>query len=280
MGRMENNKLIYFPNNPEGKITIKYYLNTDLKPKISEFGEKLYPLYYQIIVKSKTTRGRSLAMDSLMSVEQFEKKREYLNYHTVNELHDRLKKDSAVSENDITEEDNDNREYTSWNERMLLYKITNELAPFRRADFDLKEVIESYELHHLKVYTGINKKLNHIIRHKLASEQDSDLKAIFYLKCIDWTKSNSYDLWVILKDTFPKINPLMEKYGRCFQILAKKNINNLQQKEMNILDMVAFNTRIKLNTMYQWREVYKDDSLNNYQMFESIMQEIDLLYFG
>ena len=279
MGRMENNELMYFPNNPEGKITIKYYLNTDLKPKISELGEKLYPLYYQIIVKSKTTRGRSLAMDSLMSVEQFEKKKEYLNYHTIDELRDRLIKDSHIPENEIIE-DSDDQEYTSWEEKRLLYKITNGLHPFKRVNFDLREVIESYELHHLEVNVGINKKLNSIIKNLLTTELNSDLKATFYLKCIDWAKSNSYDLWVILKDTFPKINSLMEKYGRCFQILAKKNINNLQQEEMNILDVVSFNTRIYLNTMYEWRDIYTDDSLNNYQIFESIMQEIDLLYFG
>lgn len=280
MGKMENNKLTYFPNNPEGKITIKYYLNTDLKPKISESGEKLYPLYYQIIVKSKTTRGRSLAMDSLMSIEQFEKKREFLNHHTIDELRAKLIEDATTPEHDDNEEYGFAQEYTSWEERMLLYKITNELNPFKRVDFDLKEVIENYELHHLKVSIGINKRLNNLIKKQLEKIQHNDSKAILYLKSIDWTKSNSYDLWVMLKDIFSNINPLMEKYGRCLQILAKQNINNLKQEEMNILDMIAFNTRIHLNTIYTDRDIYVDDNLNKYQTFESIMQEIDLLYFG
>lgn len=274
MGRMANNNLTYFPNNPEGKITIKYYLNTDLKPKILESGEKLYPLYYQIIVKSKTTRGKSLAMDNLMSIEQFEKKRDFLNYHTIDELRAKLIEDTTSSEHD------DNQEYTSWDERMLLYKIINELNPFNRVDFDLKEVIDNYELHHLKVSIGLNKRLNSIIKKQLERIQHNDSKAILYLKSIDWAKSNSYDLWVILKDLFSNISPLMEKYARCFQILAKQNINNLRQEEINILDMIAFNTRIHLNTIYDNRDIYLDDSFNKYQTFESVMQEIDLLYFG
>lgn len=276
---MENSKLTYFPNNPEGKITIKYYLNTDLKPKISESGEKLYPLYYQIIVKTKTTRGRSLAIDSLMSIEQFEKKREFLNHHTLNESWTKFIEDVSMPEHDDDEEYGFTQEYTSWEERMLLYKITNELNPFKRVDFDLKEVIENYELHHLKVSIGINKRLNSILKKLLEKIQHNDSKAILYLKSIDWTKSNSYDLWVILKDLFPNVNPLMEKYGRCFQILAKQNINNLKQEEMNILDFIAFNTRIHLTTIYTYRDIYVDDNLNKYQIFENIMQEIDLLYF-
>ena len=41
------------------KVGVKYYLNTKLKPEISNDGEELYPLYFQILIKGKNTVNKS-----------------------------------------------------------------------------------------------------------------------------------------------------------------------------------------------------------------------------
>lgn len=53
-----------------GKITVKHFLNTKLKPELDEdVNEKYYPLYYTVIVNSKNIKRRSNITDYITEAE-------------------------------------------------------------------------------------------------------------------------------------------------------------------------------------------------------------------
>lgn len=60
-----------------GKITVKHYLNTRLKPEVEQVGKKIYsyyPLYISITVNKKNIRCRSNLLNVWLTTEDFEKK--------------------------------------------------------------------------------------------------------------------------------------------------------------------------------------------------------------
>ncbi len=56
-----------------GKITISHYLNKNLAPKIIN-GEKLYPVYVQVIVNRKMTQFKSNNVFSYLSLDKWTNK--------------------------------------------------------------------------------------------------------------------------------------------------------------------------------------------------------------
>lgn len=83
---MEASKRKYIKKSHEGKISIKYYLNTDLKPKISDSGEELFPLYFKVTVKQQATKIRSLTDCDLMTKKEFNSIEKAINSTTLEKL--------------------------------------------------------------------------------------------------------------------------------------------------------------------------------------------------
>ena len=146
--------------------------------------------------------------------------------------------------------------------------------------FDIREVIENYELFNIKIGEGINKRLNFLIKEILKKESEINVIADIYVKSIDWRKSNTYELWVILNTLFPEVYPLLEKYRRCFQMITNQNVSNVSEKENNIMSFISYSTYIELKNHILWRPTYNGETQREYDVFDFLVSEIETLFFG
>lgn len=263
--------LVYPTNNSEGKISIRYYLNTDLKPKISDSGEKLYPLYFKITVKRQATKGRSLSIKNMMTIEDFNILEKSINHHTIKELNDGLLPILEQHSLDSYIEPS----MSIIQEKSLLYTIVTELNPFNKSDFDIKDVISWFELYNTKISDGVNKFLKIGLKGLLERESNNNNGLSYvYLRSLDWDKGNAYDLWYILKDFSPLFLSFFQIYSRCFQIAANQNINNLSEEEIFAINEVSDDMLKDFKNKIEHRGiVYKTP------FYDSIINEILALYF-
>lgn len=263
--------LVYPTNNSEGKISIRYYLNTDLKPKISESGEKLYPLYFKITVKRQATKGRSLSVKNMMTIEDFNILEKSINNHTIKELNDGLLPIVEQPSLDSYIEPS----MSIITEKSLLYTIVTELNPFNKSDFDIKDVISWFELYNTKISDSVNKILKIGLKGLLERESNNNNGLSYlYLRSLDWDKGNAYDLWYILKDFSPLFLSFFQVYSRCFQITANQNINNLSEEEIFAINEVSDDMLKYFKAKIEYRgTVYKTP------FYDSIINEILALYF-
>ncbi|MEA5402163.1 hypothetical protein VB776_04525 [Arcicella sp. DC2W] len=269
---MDMPTLVYPTNNSEGKISIRYYLNTDLKPKISESGEKLYPLYFKITVKRQATKGKSLSIKNMMTMDDFNILEQSINFHTLKELNEGLLPIVEKSSLDSYLE-------PSWSvitEKMLLYTIVTELNPFNKSDFDIKDVIFWFELYNTKISDSVNEYLKIGLKGLLEKESNSNNGLSYvYLRSLDWEKGNAYDLWYILKDFSPLFLSFFQIYSRCFQITANQNINNLSDEEIFAINEIADDMLKDFKNKIEYRKiVYKTP------YYDSIINEILALFFN
>lgn len=272
MGRMENNKLTYHKNNPEGKISVKYYLNTDLKPKISDSGVLRYPLYFKVTVKKQATKVRSLTEHSFITIEDFSKIEKTINYHTVNDFNGNLK--PLLSSGYF--EEHFSMIVSILSEKDLLFEIVKDCNPFNKANFDIKEVVYDFEIYNQRLSISLNKVLGDTIKSILELEAKKDnLIAVLYLRSIDWGKANAYDLLYIMKDNFQALLLLINQFKRCFQIVAGTNINYLTEEEERILIAIG-DKNLKDIKM----EMKNHDYYFSNPIFDPIIQEIETLFFG
>lgn len=275
METIEIEKLVYPRNNPEGKVSVRYYINTDLKPKISELGEELYPLYIKIAVKRQQTKIRSLAEVSLISKENFEKIEKVINYHTIEEFNNEFNSGS-----DLLTSFDDNvlyfeMTYPFLKEKHLLFDIIERLNPFNKPNFDIKDVVEWFDLYNSKLSIGINRVLKIGMKELLEREEVAQNEmAKVYVRSLDWEKGKAYDLWLILKDMSPLYQEFMKVCGRCFQITASHNINNLSENEVCILNEIADESLKDMNIKIKLKEfIYKNHE------YDKILKEISFLFF-
>lgn len=73
-----------------GKITVKHYLNTNLKPYIIK-GENYYSIYVMVVINRKNTKVKSISFEELYTENDFEE--------IQNENNDMIKQEIAVIEN-------------------------------------------------------------------------------------------------------------------------------------------------------------------------------------
>ena len=281
-----NTDLKYTRNNPDGKVSIRYYLNTKLKPEILDDCTKLYPLYFQIIVKRQTTFYRSHTKNNKMSIADFEKIKAVAN---AKKIEDVGKAFMPLVSTDLSE---NNQEYYVRNlcmpiliEKDLIYDIVADLKPFDRANFNIKEFNENFELYNSEIKSTMSRLFRDLIKLLLEknTNQDNFVSGNSFLKIVDWNSANAYDLWFVLKDKFEQVDFLMKKYPYCFQILSGVNINNLTENDIWIIDFFAEQTyhNIKVGLKFPYDLGFEGRSpMYDNPLFDPICKELRHFFFS
>lgn len=260
----------------EGKISIKYYLNTTLQSKTSDSGVKIYPLYFAVTVKRKTARGKSKSLFNLMSVEDFNNIENIINFSTIDELEGKLKHLTDLPFTDVI----DISSYGKWlysilSEKNDLYTIVEEINPFNKIDFDINDVIALYDLYNSKLKIGINKSLKKALRELLEIESKSgNILAGIYLRTINWSESNAYDLWFIFKEISQSFYILIKEFSRCFMIISNHNFN-ISEEEFSIINEVSNQTLKDMEIQINHKDFFYKNS--NYT---PVLNEVMHLFFG
>ena len=106
------------------------------------------------------------------------------------------------------------------------------------------------------------------------------------LRSINWKSLSSYDLWLLLKETFPKVNLLMTKYSLVFSLVCDTNYANISNDEFEILrelGRVKHSRAIKgimnngtLNEKSLTREDYKIRLNVNRKMWDELKEFAEL----
>lgn len=281
-----NTDLKYPLNNPDGKVSIRYYLNTKLKPELSEDNRELYPLYFQLIVKRQKTLNRSHAKINKMSIADFEKIKDVANSKKIEDVGKAL---IPLISNDLSEKDRENNVANMCVpilvEKNLVYDIVADLKPFDRIDFDVKEFNKNFEIHNSEIKSTISDIFRDSIKLILEEQtnQDNYVLRNSFLKIIDWNNANAYDLWAILKEKFLPIDLLMKEYPYCFQIISGVNINNLKENDIWIIDFFGAQTyqNIVLGLKYVYEIGFKGRSpMYDNPLFDPICDELKKLFFN
>lgn len=281
-----NTDLKYPLNNPDGKVSIRYYLNTKLKPELSDNNTELYPLYFQLIVKRQKTLNRSHAKFNKMTVADFEKIKDVANSRRIEDIGKAL---IPLISNDLS---NDEREDNIVNlcmpilkEKNLVYDIVSDLKPFDRVDFDVKEFNGDFEIYNSEIKPTISNIFRGTIKLLLEKQTNQDNYGLrdSYLKAIDWNNANAYDLWTILKEKFEQVNLVVKEYPYCFQIISGVNINNLPENDIWIIDFFAQQTYqdIVLGLKYAYEIGFEGRSpMYDNPLFDPICDELKSLFFS
>jgi hypothetical protein len=281
-----NTDLKYPLNNPDGKVSIRYYLNTKLKPELSDDGIELYPLYFQLIVKRQKTLNRSHAKTNKMSIDDFEKIKDVANSKKIEDIGKALI--PLVSDYLPNNEKDDNILNMCMPiliEKNLVYDVVADLKPFDRTNFDVKEFNENFEIYNSEIKSTISTVFRDSIRFLLEkhTNKDNSVLANIFLKIIDWNNANAYDLWFVLKDKFEQVDFFMMKYPYCFQIISGVNVNNLPESDIWIIDFFAEQTyqSIVLGLRYAYDIGFKGRSpMYDNPLFDPICSELKNLFFG
>lgn len=282
----KNTDLKYPLNNPDGKVSIRYYLNTKLKPEILSDGTELYPLYFQLVVKTQATLNRSRAKNNRMSIVNFEKIRNVVNAKEIRNIGKAM---MPLVSNDLSMEEQEHNVRNLFMpilmEKRLIYDIVADLKPFNRANFNVKEFNENFEMYNSEIKPTISKIFTHTIKWLLEDNppQNNGVLADNFLKIIDWNNANAFRLWSVLKDKFEQVNFLIKKYPYCFQILSGVNINNLPDNEVWVIDFFAKQTYSNIESGLKFEDDlgFKGRSpMYDNPLFDPICKELKLLFFG
>jgi hypothetical protein len=267
METSEIQKLVFPINNPEGKVSVRYYLNTNLKPKISDTGENLYPLYFNIVVKRQNTTGKSLIETNLMTEKEFKLIEKHINFNTKEEF-------SRGFRNLFSDSSSMELLIPILTEKFLIFDIIVQLNPFSKADFDIKSIMELFEHFNTTMNVAINKRLKLLLKQLLKDEPKADnLIAKLYLRSLDWENGNAFDLWLIIKDTAPVFNHLLKKFGRCFQVITGNDVLGLPEYEVSIINGLANKTLMKV------KNEMEDVDFPDKPIYKSVVDEMSLLLF-
>ena len=219
-----NPNLKYPLNNPDGKVSIRYYLNTRLKPEILEDGKEVYPLYFQLIVKRQKSLNKSYVENSKMSVADFEKIKDVANAKKLEDIDKGL---MPLLSNDLSEKEKEdnilNLAFPILKEKNLIYNIVADLKPFDRSNFDIKDFSTNFEIYNVEIKQTLSKAFRDAMKGLLEKEtkQENLILADSFLKTIDWNKADAYHLWFVLKDKFEQVNSLLKALPYCFQIASR-----------------------------------------------------------
>lgn len=228
MGIMEEIKRKYVKKSHEGKISIKYFLNMKIKPEVSESGENVYPLYFQLLIKGKNTINKSrIDDDEKYSIERLKKIENIINSDTkinfknfrecINTVRNLFRMESSVLNNSDE----------VWlvkilREKMLINEIIKDLKPFEREHYNIKEFNDRFDIYHDILTESIAELLRITIKRILFSKikSNTNVDTIYLLDIINWKSSNPYHLYLYLKDKYQDINDLITLFPYCFQIVS------------------------------------------------------------
>ena len=281
-----NTELKYPLNNPDGKVSIRYYLNIKLKPELSDDGIELYPLYFQLIVKRQKTLNRSHAEINKMSIADFEKIKDVANSKKIEDIGKAL---MPLVSNDLPNNKKEDNILSMCMpiliEKNLVYDVVADLNPFDRTNFDVKEFNEDFEIYNSEIKSTISIVFRDSIRLLLEkhNNKDNGVLADIFLKIIDWNNANAYDLWFVLKDKFEQVDFIVKEYPYCFQIISGVNVNNLPEKDIWIIDFFAEQTyqNIVLGLRYVYDIGFKGRSpMYDNPLFDPICNELKSLFFS
>ena len=282
-----NTDLKYPLNNPDGKVSIRYYINTKLKPELSDNGVELYPLYFQLIVKRQTTYNKSYAKNNKMSVADFEKIKDVANSKKIKDIGNSV---SALASSGLPYSSEQrsivlNMFMPILSEKNLIYDIVSDLKPFDRNNFDIKEFNHDFEIYNSAIKStisnGIRDGIKLLLQHN--TNQDNVRLVNSLIKIVDWNKADAYDLWLVMKDSIESINMLMKDFPYCFQIISGININNIPENDIWIIDFFAeqtyqnikFGLEVLPNAGFDGRS-----PMYNNPLFDPICVELKKLFFG
>ena len=236
----------------------------------------MYPLYFAVTVKRKTARGKSKSLFNLMSIEDFNKIENIINFSTIDDLESKLKQVTdlpLIDETDISS-------YAEWlysilSEKNDLYTIVEEINPFNKIVFDINEVITLYDLYNSKLKIGVNKSLKNVLKGLLEIESKSgNILADIYLRTLNWSDSNAYDLWFILKEVSKSFNILIQEFSRCFMLISNHNFN-ISEEEILVINELSNQTLKDMKIqIYQKEFFYKNSN------YTPVLKEVMHLFFG
>lgn len=183
----------------KGKITVKHYLNTRLKPV-----EKRYPLYIQIIVSGKKTqvksnvlRNKSIRTESYWTT----KLPEYNDYFTESEF------------NEIMNDYNSEIRFEIITEAQGIKNFIEFLNPFSSSNFRLTDFNIAY--------ASLQKQLKGLIEYELVDEIKSEIDTYSDY----WPITNVFDHFEESYQLYDFFN-FIEESGKCkidiFRIIYKK----------------------------------------------------------
>lgn len=283
-----NTDLKYPLNNPDGKVSIRYYLNTRLKPEILEDGKEVYPLYFQLIVKRQKSLTKSYVENNKMSVVDFEKIKDVANATKLEDVGRGL---MPLLSNDLSEKEKEdnilNLAFPILKEKHLIYNVVADLKPFDRGNFDIKDFSTNFEIYNVEIKQTLSKTFRDVMKDLLEKEtkQENLILADSFLKTIDWNKANVYHLWFVLKDKFEKVNSLMKAFPYCFQIASGVNVNNLPEDDIWIINFFGnqtyFTLEIGLKTAYEMGLDGQELMFgNDNPLFNTISTELKTFFFS
>ena len=232
-------KSTYIRKNPEGKITIKYFVNTRLKPdSVNTDGTETYPLYFKITIKSQSTEIKSSALNKGISATWLEQCQKDINNYTFLDFINQLKRE-------------DYSELSGWefgqSNMALTISILSEkddilnvvkIMKHDKENFDIKEFRKLFDMYIRSTVKDMFKKgIFGVIMDLLKTESLSNSENEYgvLLRSVSWHSISLYDLWLLLRDKFPKVNLLMTKYSLVFSLISDTNFANISNGEFEIL---------------------------------------------
>lgn len=224
------------------KITVKYYLNTKLKPEISNDGEELYPLYFQILIKGKNTVNKS-RNGGKKSNKEFNKIEKIINSDITfdfNNFRECINEVRKFYSKDFSELNNSEQTliFDILTEKMLINEIIKDIRPFENNDYKISDFNDRFDIYHYNLEDSISYLLKKLIQKSLTkndtngNEENSKL----LLEIIDWN-SNPYKLYLYLKETYPSIERLIELYPFCFQIISEHDSKMIPEEREFLKDL-------------------------------------------
>ena len=250
---MATTKKAYEKKNNERKVSVKYYLNTRLKPEITETGQELYPLYFQLLIKGKNTVNKSRVDDenAKFSIEKFRRLEEIINSETEIPFCHYMECKKFIRNNFADKSDHFNDyDYMSLfiilREKMLINKIVKDLRPFERNEFNINEFNIKFDIYNYKLKDSISKILKSNIQKLLTieirNESKGNAKSLFSI--IDWVNANPYHIFKALSKQYPRINDLMKMFPYCFALIADDRLKIIPEKSDFIINQYGNDTYV------------------------------------
>ena len=232
-------KSTYIRKNPKGKITIKYFVNTRLKPdSVLTDGTETYPLYFKITIKSQSTEIKSSALNKGIATTWLEQCQKYINNYTLLDWVGQLKKEEYENLSDLDYgQSNTALTASILSEKDDILAVV-EIMKYDKQNFDIKEFRKLFDMYiRSTVKDTFKKGIFGVIKDllKTNSSSNSENEYSVLLRSVNWHSISLYDLWLLLKDKFPKVNLLMTKYSLVFSLISDTNFANISDSEFEIL---------------------------------------------
>ena len=212
---METTPRKYQKHKTEVKITVKHFLNTELKPDVDKLtGELLYPLYVRVSVNRQLTKFKS-RLSYCLPVEGLE---QFLDSSPVSEY---VENERLIIEQTISNERPEHKD---------IFKLKNWSDRYKGGLDSISETISSL----------ISNDIDHLVRH-LYHWTDAELKQLHSLTIPEM-------LVFLLRREVPEAYSIQEQYG---VLLETRSYENLIQA----VDNVAFDFCIwdTINGFFQSR---------------------------